>query len=54
VGGGALLRGIDLMIQKETDLDVRIAEDPMTAVARGTGEVLNQLDLLRSILVDAS
>lgn len=53
-GGGALLRGIDLMIQKETDLDVRIAEDPMTAVARGTGEVLNQLDLLRSILVDAS
>lgn len=52
-GGGALLRGIDLMVQKETDLMVKIADDPMTAVARGTCEVLNQLDLLRSILLGA-
>ena len=49
-GGGALLRGIDKVIQKETELPVIIADDPMTAVARGTGEVLNQLDLLRSVL----
>lgn len=49
-GGGALLRGLDKVIEKETDLPVHIADDPLTAVARGTGEVLNQLDLLRSVL----
>jgi rod shape-determining protein MreB len=49
-GGGALLRGIDKVIEKETDLPVAITENPMTAVARGTGEVLNQLDLLRTVL----
>ena len=51
-GGGALLRGIDKVIEKETELPVKIAEDPLTAVARGTGEVLLQLDLLRSVLCD--
>ena len=44
VGGGALLRGIDRLIAKETGLTVRIAEDPLTAVARGTGAVLEELD----------
>lgn len=50
-GGGALLRGIDKVIQKETALPVTITDDPPTAVARGIGEVLNQLDLLRSVLI---
>ena len=49
-GGGALLRGLNKVIEKEVDLPVHIADDPLTAVARGTGEVLNQLDLLRSVL----
>ena len=49
-GGGALLKGLDKVIEKEIDLPVQIADDPLTAVARGTGEVLNQLDLLRSVL----
>ncbi len=43
-GGGALLRGIDRLIARETGLAVRIAEDPLTAVARGTGAVLEELD----------
>ncbi len=50
-GGGALLKGLDKIIAKETDLPVTIAEDPLTCVARGTGEVLTQLDLLRAILM---
>jgi len=50
-GGGALLRGLDKVIQKETDLPAVVTEEPLTAVARGTGEVLNQLDLLRSVLI---
>ena len=50
VGGGALLRGIDRVIERETGLPVRIAEDPITAVARGTGAVLEELDVIKHIL----
>jgi rod shape-determining protein MreB len=49
-GGGSLLRGIDRVIQQETGLAVRVADDPLTAVARGTGVILKQLDALREIL----
>lgn len=51
VGGGSLLRGIDRLIQEETKIAVRIAEDPLTAVVRGTGIILEDLDSLRGILV---
>ncbi|MCK6474766.1 MAG: rod shape-determining protein [Planctomycetes bacterium] len=43
-GGGALLRGIDRMIARDTGLPVRRADDPLTAVARGTGLVLDNID----------
>jgi rod shape-determining protein MreB len=43
-GGGALLRGIDKLISKETGLPVRIADDPITCVVRGTGKYLEELD----------
>ncbi len=49
-GGGALLRGVDRVIAKETGLTVRIAEDPLTAVARGTGAVLEELDFVKRSL----
>ncbi len=49
-GGGALLRGVDRVIAKETGLNVRIAEDPLTAVARGTGAVLEELDAVKDVL----
>jgi len=51
-GGGSLLRGLDLLIQKETKIPTKIIEDPMTAVARGAGMVLENLDQLREVLVD--
>jgi len=44
VGGGALLRGIDVVFANSTGLDVRIAEDPMTCVARGTSIYLENLE----------
>ncbi len=50
VGGGVLLRGLDKVIQQETGLPVAIAEDPLGAVAIGTGEVINQLDRLKDVL----
>jgi rod shape-determining protein MreB len=51
-GGGALLRGLDRMLARETGLPVRRADDPLTAVARGTGVVLDQIDTLWSVLED--
>jgi rod shape-determining protein MreB len=44
VGGGALLRGLDNVLGKATGLDVKIADDPLTCVARGTSEYLDYLD----------
>jgi rod shape-determining protein MreB len=51
-GGGALLRGLDLLIRKETGLPVIVAEDPLTAVVRGVGKMLDELDLLRRIAIN--
>ncbi len=52
-GGGVLLRGFDRMIREETGLPVHFADDPLTAVARGTGIFLERLDEFRSILQTA-
>jgi rod shape-determining protein MreB len=48
-GGGALLRGLDSLIAKETGLPVHIAEDPLSAVAEGTGKALQEIEFLRAI-----
>jgi rod shape-determining protein MreB len=51
-GGGSLLRGLDTLIQKETKITTKIIEDPMTAVARGAGMILENLDDLKEVLVE--
>lgn len=48
-GGGALLRGLDILIANATDLPVVVAEDPLTAVVRGVGKMLDDLDLLKKV-----
>jgi rod shape-determining protein MreB and related proteins len=50
-GGGALLRGLDKLIAIETRTIVHIADDPLTCVVRGTGIVLEDIDLLSDVLV---
>ncbi len=50
-GGGALLRGLDERIRRETSLPVFVAEDPLTAVARGTGKVLENLPIYSQVLI---
>lgn len=44
-GGGALIEGLDILINKETNLPVVIAEDPLTCVARGGGIALEKMDI---------
>ena len=51
-GGGSLLKGLDTLIQKETKIPTRTIEDPMTAVVRGAGMVLENLDELQEVLVE--
>ena len=51
VGGGSLLRGLDELISHETKLPVKIVNDPLTAVVRGCGLVLEDLDTLKPLLV---
>lgn len=48
-GGGALLRGLDILIREETGLPVFIADDPLTAVVRGVGKMLDELELLKKV-----
>ncbi|MBI4089893.1 MAG: rod shape-determining protein [Candidatus Kerfeldbacteria bacterium] len=50
-GGGGLLRGFAQAIQSETHIPVHVVDDPLTAVVRGTGIVLDDLDNLRSVLL---
>lgn len=53
-GGGALLKGLDERLRRETSLPVHIAEDPLTAVVRGTGKVLENLNEYRSVLIKST
>ena len=50
-GGGSLLRGMDKLIAEETGLPVHVAEDPLTAVANGTGKVLDEMRYLKKVTV---
>ncbi|MBT4121193.1 MAG: rod shape-determining protein [Candidatus Magasanikbacteria bacterium] len=53
-GGGALLKGIDKAIARETEIPVRIADDPLTAVVRGTGILLEEPELLKEVTMPSA
>jgi rod shape-determining protein MreB len=50
-GGGSLLKGLDKLIAEETGLPVHVADDPMTAVANGTGKFLDEIRYLKDVAV---
>lgn len=50
-GGGALLRNLDKLIAKETGLPVVLVDEPLSAVVVGSGAVLDQLDLLKDVVI---
>jgi rod shape-determining protein MreB len=51
VGGGALLTNMDILLREETGLPVMLAEDPLTAVALGTGRCLDEMRLLKDVTI---
>lgn len=51
-GGGSLIRGLDKLIANQTEMPVRMMEDPLTAVVRGAGIVLEDVENLREVLVE--
>ena len=52
-GGGALLRNLDKLLQKETGLPIFIAENPLDCVALGAGKALDELTLLRRVSISS-
>lgn len=51
-GGGSLLRSLDRVVAEETGMPVHIAEEPLSAVALGTGKVLENIDVLKRVLIN--
>ena len=49
-GGGALIRGLDLLLAHETNLPIHVDEEPLTCVVRGAGRILDDFDRFRSVL----
>jgi rod shape-determining protein MreB len=50
-GGGALLRGMDRLLAEETGMPVSLTEDPLAAVVMGTGKVLEEIEVLKKVLI---
>ena len=50
-GGGALLRGLDLLLREVTNLNIRVAQDPLTSVVLGAGKILEQPEDFEKVLM---
>ena len=50
-GGSSMLKGLDLLLREETGLPIIVAEDPLSAVALGTGKALDELELLKKVSI---
>ncbi len=50
-GGGALLKNLDKFLREETNLPITIADDPLTTVAHGSGKVLDNIEILKQVVI---
>ncbi len=53
VGGGAMIKGLDALLFETLNIPVTVAEDPLTAIARGAGIILEDLDSYRNVLIES-
>jgi rod shape-determining protein MreB len=53
VGGGALIKGLDSLLLETLNIPITVAEDPLTAIARGAGIILEDLDRYRMVLIES-
>jgi rod shape-determining protein MreB len=51
-GGGALLKNLDILLHQQTGLPIKIADDPLTTVVLGSGRALDNLNILKEVMVD--
>ncbi len=51
-GGGALLKGLDKLLQNETQLPITVVDDPLSTVVIGSGKALDNLDILKEVTID--
>jgi rod shape-determining protein MreB len=51
-GGGALLKNLDILLNQETGLPIKIADDPLSTVVLGSGRALDNLNILKEVMVD--
>ncbi len=50
-GGGSLLKGLDVLLREETKLPITVAEDPLSTVVLGTGKALDNISILKEIMI---
>jgi rod shape-determining protein MreB len=50
-GGGSLLRGLDRLLSEETGMPVMLTEDPLSSVVLGTGKALEEIEILKKVLI---
>lgn len=51
-GGGALLKNLDTRLKLETGMPIIVADDPLSSVVLGSGQALDNIDILREIAID--
>ena len=52
-GGGALIQNLDKLLSIKTGMPVYVAGDPLDCVVKGTGKTLEDLDRLKSVLINS-
>jgi rod shape-determining protein MreB len=50
-GGGALLKNLDKLLSEKTELPIKIADDPLSSVVRGSGKALDSIEILKHVMV---
>ena len=50
-GGGSLLKNLDVLLREQTKLPITVAEDPLSAVVLGSGKALDEISILREVVI---